>query len=86
MDVDIIVAMLKRKGFTDTKAKKYAGYIISTSKALDIPVANMIDNLPDYFTFADLGISDNIQAHYTGVATGTIKKPSKSLMDRNILL
>ncbi len=87
MDVDIIVGLLKRKGFTGTKSKKYAGYILSTSKSLDIPISELIDNLSDYFTFVDLGISDNMEAHYTGVATGIMnKKPKKSLVDRNILL
>lgn len=86
MDVDVIVALLKRRGFTDTKAKKYAGYILSTSKSIDVPVSELIDNLSSYFTFADLGVSDNIQAHYTGVATGEMKKPKKSILDRNILL
>jgi hypothetical protein len=86
MDIDVIVALLKRRGFTDTKAKKYAGYILSTSKSIDIPVSELIDNLSTYFTFADLGVSDNIQAHYNGVATGVMKKPKKSILDRNILL
>lgn len=86
MDVDVIVAMLKRKGFTDTKAKKYAGYIISTAKSLDVSIGEIVDNLPMYFTFSDLGISDNIQAHYDGVATGKmVTKKMPSTISRNIL-
>lgn len=86
MDIDVIVAMLKRKGFTDTKAKKYAGYILSTAKSLNIPVSEMIDDLPKHFTFADIGISDNIQAHYSGVATGKMEnKKIPSFIARNIL-
>lgn len=86
MDVDVIVAMLKRKGFTDTKAKKYAGYIVSTAKSLDVSIGEIVDNLPMYFTFSDLGISDNIQAHYNGVATGKkVKQKIPSTITRNIL-
>ena len=73
MNIDIIVAQLVKKGFTETRAKKHAGEIISVAKQYNVTPAYLIDQLSNEFNLNDLGSFLINSALRFGYKTGTMK-------------
>lgn len=79
MNIDIITAQLVKKGFTETRAKKFAGEIINLSKQYQVDVNDLIDHVSNKFKLNDLGsklLNSNMRFGYkTGTMSG--KEPNK---------
>lgn len=71
MNIDIIVAQLIKKGFTETRAKKHAGEIIRVAKQYNVTPAYLIDQLSNEFKLNDLGSFLINSALRFGYKTGT---------------
>ena len=73
MNIDIIVAQLVRKGFTETRAKSYAVEVIKIAKAYNVSPAYLTDQLSSDFKLNDLGSFLVNSALRFGYKTGTMK-------------
>jgi hypothetical protein len=79
MNIDIVVAKLVRKGFTESRAKSYANELLKYSKIYGIEIFSMIDQISPDFKLNDLGefIMNNTvrQGYQTGRISG--RTPNK---------
>lgn len=73
MNIDIIVAQLVRKGFTETRAKEYANEVVKISKAYNVSPMYLTDQLSSDFKLNDLGSFLVNSALRFGYKTGTMK-------------
>jgi len=76
MNIDIIVAQLVRKGFSETRAKQYAGEIIKIAKSYNVNPMYLTDQLSSDFKLNDLGSFLVNSALRFGYKTGTMKNRS----------
>ena len=79
MNIDIIVAQLVKKGFTETRAKDYAGTILTVANENGVNPIDLIDNLSKEFKLNDLGEFLVNNTKRRGYATGKItnREPNK---------
>ena len=79
MKIDIIVAKLVRKGFSETRAKEYAGEIVSLARQYSVTPDYLIDYLSTEFKLTDIGSFLVNNALRFGYKTGTMsgREPNK---------
>ncbi|MDA9374109.1 hypothetical protein N9R43_01870 [bacterium] len=73
MNIDIIVAKLVRKGFTETRAKEYAIEVNTIAAAYNVSPSYLVDQLSSDFKLNDLGAFLVNSALRFGYKTGTMK-------------
>jgi hypothetical protein len=73
MIIDIIVAQLVRKGFSETRAKQYASEVLNVSKAYGVNPMYLTEQLSSDFKLSDLGAFLVNSALRFGYKTGSMK-------------
>ena len=79
MNIDIIVAKLVKKGFSETRAKKYAGEVLSLSRQYNVSPDYLVDQVEKDFKLTDIGSFLVNNALRFGYKTGTMsgREPNK---------
>ncbi len=79
MNIDILVAKLVKKGFSEERAKVFASEILNTSKQFGVDPSYLIDHVSLDFKLNDLGSFIINNALRYGYVTGkkSDKKPNK---------
>jgi hypothetical protein len=79
MNIDVIVAKLKRNGFTDARAEQFAGDLLKFAKDYGVNVYDLLDEITPDFKLNDLGEYITNNAVRQGYQTGKIRdtQPNK---------
>lgn len=86
MNIDIIVAKLKRRGLSNTKAKSFANTIVSLSKEYAVSIDDLIDSGSSDMSLSEIGDFLTNTVATKGFKTGKIvNRKSSDIVSRTII-
>lgn len=86
MNIDIIVAKLKRRGLSDTHARSFANTIVTLSREYAVSIDKLIDNSSSDMSLSELGNFLTNTVAIKGFKTGkSVNRKSSDIVTRTII-
>lgn len=77
MNLDIIVAKLRKRGMSETNARDFTGKLYRVSNDIGIPISDLVDELNN-FTLNELGDFLTNTLSVKGYKTGKVRRRTSS--------
>lgn len=86
MNIDVIVAKLKRRGLSTTNAKSFANTIVKLSREYAVSIDDLIDNSSSDMSLSELGNFLTNTVAVKGYKTGkSVNRKASDIVTRTII-